>query len=204
MPQPVIEFFYDYASPFSYLANALLPGIAERGNAELRRRPFLLGGVMKATGNSPPMLEPVAEKRAYFGSTMQRWADCYGVPVKMNPHFPITTLVLMRMATAAQLQSDSLFERFHNAVYAAFWTEGLNMGDAEIARQVISNAGLDAAALEARAAEAEVKDALRAATEEAVSRGAFGAPTCFLGEQMFFGADHLPLLEHALQEFRAS
>jgi len=126
------------------------------------------------------------------------------MPVKMNPHFPITTLALMRMATAAQLQSDSLFERFHNAVYAAFWTEGLNMGDAEIARQVISNAGLDAAALEARAAEAEVKDALRAATEEAVSRGAFGAPTCFLGEQMFFGADHLPLLEHALHEFRAS
>src|SRR5258706_14735824 len=97
-----IEFFFDYGSPYSYLANAALPALARRHAAELVYRPMLLGGVFKATGNQSPMQLPVAAKRAYGGVTLRRTAARVGVPIEQNPHFPINTLALMRMAVAAQ------------------------------------------------------------------------------------------------------
>src|SRR5688572_33396328 len=97
MPR-AIEFFFDYCSPYSYLANAVLPDLAKRHAAELVYRPMLLGGVFKATGNQSPMMEPVAAKRAYGGLALQRTAALHGVPFAGNPHFPINTLAIMRSA----------------------------------------------------------------------------------------------------------
>jgi 2-hydroxychromene-2-carboxylate isomerase len=197
MPR-VIEFFYDYGSPYSYLANAVLPDLAKRHAAELVHRPMLLGGVFKATGNQSPMFESVAPKRAYGVRALRRAAAHYGVPFENNPHFPINTLALMRTAVAAQ--QAGVFERFHAAIYPAFWVTGLDLGDAAVVADVLSAAGLDAAQLAEQANRGAVKDELRASTEEAVARGVFGAPSIFFAGELYFGVDHLPFLERALAE----
>ena len=196
-----IELFFDYGSPYSYLACEIVPGLAAEHGAELLLRPMLLGGVFKATGNQSPMFETVEAKRSYGGRQLPRTAALHGVPFASNPHFPINTLELMRLATAAQ--AASVFPAFHAAVLPALWQHGRDLGDAAVRADVMKAAGLDADALVARAASAEAKAALRATTEEAVSRGVFGAPTLFVGDEMFFGVDHLPHLVRALEEASA-
>jgi len=193
-----IEFFFDYGSPYSYLADAVLPDLAQRHAAELVYRPMLLGGVFKATGNQSPMYESVAAKRAYGGVAMRRTAALCGVAVPHNPHFPINTLALMRTAVAAQ--HAGVFAPFHAAVYPAFWVEGRNLGSAEVLAEVLADAKLDAGALAKGAETGPVKDALRATTEEAIARGAFGAPSIFFAGELYFGVDHLPFLERALEQ----
>ena len=192
-----IEFFFDYGSPYSYLANAALPDLARRHAAELVFRPMLLGGVFKATGNQSPMQLAVAAKRAYSGVTLRRTAAYLGVPIESNPHFPINTLPLMRMAVAAQ--HAGVFAPFHAAVYPAFWVKGLDLGNAAVIGDVVAGAGLDAAQLAERAEARAVKDELRATTDEAIARGAFGAPSLFFAGELYFGVDHLPYLERALE-----
>jgi 2-hydroxychromene-2-carboxylate isomerase len=193
-----VEFFFDYGSPFSYLADALLPELAARTGARFEHRPMLLGAVFKATGNRSPMQEPVAAKRSYGALVLRRTAARVGAPFRSNPHFPIDTLLLMRTSVAAMRAGR--FEPFHRAAYPAFWAEARDMGDPDVIAAVADAAGLDGKALVAAAGEDAVKAELRATTEEAVRRGAFGAPTFFVGSEMFFGVDHLPFLEAALAE----
>ena len=195
---PRLEFFFDYGSPYSYLADSRLPALAERTGAELTYRPMLLGGVFKATGNSSPAVEPCDAKRSYGALELRRWVAHLGAPFRGNPHFPINTLLLMRTAVAAQ--HAGVFEPFHRAVYPAFWAEGENLGEPEVVTRVLEKAGLDARALLAGAGDAAVKAELRASTEEAVARGAFGAPTFFVADEMFFGNDRLDFVERALVE----
>lgn len=190
------EFFFDYGSPHSYLADSQLVGLASRTGAEVVHRPMLLGGVFKATGNQSPAFESVEAKRSYGGTVLRRYVSRYGVPFRGNPFFPINTLGLMRGAVAAQRRDE--FAAYHPAVFAAFWVEGLDLGDAEVVARVLAGAGLDAAVLLAAAGDPDVKRALRENTEEAVARGAFGAPTFFVGDEMFFGNDHIPFLEETL------
>jgi 2-hydroxychromene-2-carboxylate isomerase len=123
-------------------------------------------------------------------------AEMYDVPISFNPHFPINTLGLMRLAVAAQ--KEGVFDTFHEATFPAFWQQGLDLGDIAVQSKLLSDAGLDAAALLARAGDDDVKGELRSNTEEAVSRGAFGAPTFFVDGEMFFGVDHLPHLARFL------
>jgi 2-hydroxychromene-2-carboxylate isomerase len=193
---PRLEFFFDYGSPYSYLADSRLPALSERTGAELIYRPMLLGGVFKATGNQSPAVQPCEAKRAYGFLELQRWVAQLGVPFEGNPHFPINTLLLMRTAVAAQ--HAGVFEPFHRAVYPAFWAEGENLGEPEVVGRVVEKAGLDARALLETAGSPDVKAELRAATEEAVARGAFGAPTFFVEGEMFFGNDRLDYVERAL------
>ena len=193
-----LEFFFDYGSPYSYVANAQVEPVCARTGAELVYRPMLLGGVFKATGNRSPAQEPVDAKRRYGGVTLLRYAQEAGVAFRPNPHFPIDTLALMRCAVAAQRRGD--FPVFHRAVYPAFWAQGLNLGERGVLARVLAGAGLDAEALIAAASDPEVKAELRATTEEAVARGAFGAPSFFVGDQLFFGSDHLRFAERALRE----
>ena len=193
---PRLEFFFDYGSPYSYLANSRLPALVGRTGAEVAYRPMLLGGVFKATGNSSPAVEPCEPKRAYGGLELRRWIAHLGVPFGGNPHFPINTLLLMRTAVAAQ--HAGVFEPFHRAVYPAFWAEGENLGEPEVLGRVVEKAGLDARALLEAGGDPEVKAELRSTTEEAVARGVFGAPTFFVEDEMFFGNDRLDFVERAL------
>ncbi len=191
-----LEFYFDYGSPYSYLADTQVEAIARRTGATLVRKPMLLGGVFKATGNHSPAELP--QKSAWSGFDMPLWARHYGVPFQRNPFFPVNTLALMRGAAAAQI--DGSFERYHPAIFKAMWVEGRNLNDIKEVAAVLTAAGLDAGKFGARIQDQDVKDRLKATTEEAVARGVFGAPTCFVDKMMFFGNDRLPFVELALKE----
>jgi 2-hydroxychromene-2-carboxylate isomerase len=185
-----IEFFYDYMSPFSYLADTQLPAIARRTGAEIIYRPLLLGAIMKATGNSGPL--PIQGKAGYNVADFQRWARRYGVPAQFNPHFPFNTIRVLRAAIAAQ-QHDR-FLAFHSAAFRAIWEQGRDLSKEEALRGLLDEAGIDPALLNGD----HIKNQLRANMDEAVSRGAFGAPTFFVNGEMFWGNDRLDFVEEAL------
>lgn len=191
-----IEFFFDVGSPATYLAWTQLPALAKRTQADIRWRPMLLGGVFQATGNSSPAT--VEAKGRYTRSDFQRFAQRYGVTLNHNPYFPINTLQLMRGATAFLGTPD--FERFLDAIFRAIWVDEQDMNQPEVVGHVLARAGFDPAAVLQRINDPQVKEQLKSTTAEAVQRGVFGAPTCFVGDQMFFGQDRLEWVEAALAE----
>jgi 2-hydroxychromene-2-carboxylate isomerase len=193
-----VEFFFDFGSPASYLAWTQLPAICRAAGATLAYRPMLLGGVFQATGNASPVTVPA--KGRYMLVDLARSALRYGVPLRFNPHFPINTLTLMRGAIGLQMRDPARFDAYVTTVFNAMWVDGLHMGDPGVVAEVLGRAGFDARSLLELAADPAVKDALKSATEEAVRRGAFGAPTMFVGDQMFFGQDRLDFVSDALAQ----
>jgi 2-hydroxychromene-2-carboxylate isomerase len=190
-----LEFYFDYGSPYSYLADTQVEAIAKRAGATLQRKPMLLGGVFKATGNASPMT--VAPKSKWSAFDMPMWARHYGVPFNPNPHFPVNTLALMRGAAAAEI--DGVFGTYHPAMYRAMWVDGRNLNDIKEVAAVLTAAGLDAQKFGQRIQDQDVKDRLKETTDVAVARGVFGAPTMFVEDKMFFGNDRLPFVELALK-----
>ncbi|MCJ1883316.1 2-hydroxychromene-2-carboxylate isomerase [Pseudomonas sp. LA21] len=191
-----VEFYFDFGSPTTYLAYTQLPKICAETGAELVYRPVLLGGVFQATGNASPIAIPA--KGRYTLIDMLRFARRYGVPLKMNPHFPINTLTLMRAAAGIQMRQPERFEALLACVFKGMWVDALNLGDPAVLGPLLAEAGFDPQALLALTAEQEVKDALKANTEAAIKRGMFGAPTMFVGDEMFFGQDRLDFVREAL------
>lgn len=195
MAAPTVEFFFDYVSPYSYLADTQVARVCADAGATLVHRPFFLGGVMKSAGNQPPGV--VAAKARYMLADLERWSAAYGVPLRFAPRFPQNTLRAMRVALAAQ--DAGVFDAYHRAAFRAVWAEGRDLGDEADLAAVIAGAGLAPGRLLAAGAEADVKDRLRRQTDEAVERGAFGAPTFFVGDAMFFGNDRLEQLADHLR-----
>lgn len=191
-----VEFYFDFGSPTSYLAYTQLPAICAEAGAELVYRPVLLGGVFQATGNASPIAIPA--KGRYTLIDISRFARRYGVPMKMNPHFPINTLTLMRAATGIQLRQPERFEAFLACVFKGMWVDALNLGDPAVLGPLLAEAGFDPQALLALTADQAIKDALKANTDAAIKRGMFGAPTMFVGNEMFFGQDRLDFVREAL------
>ena len=193
-----IEFYFDFGSPTAYLAYTQLPKIARECGAGIVWRPMLLGGVFKGAGNQSPVL--VALKGVWMWGDMERWARRYGVPLLKNPHFIINTLTLMRIAVGLQMRQPDLFQRYVDAMFHAMWVEPRNLGDAAVVADTLQKAGFDAPALAALAADPEVKAKLIDVTDDAVKRGVFGAPTMFVGSDMFFGQDRLEFVREALSK----
>jgi 2-hydroxychromene-2-carboxylate isomerase len=194
-----VEFHFDFGSPNAYLSHKVIPQIAQRTGATFVYVPVLLGGVFKMTNNRSPMeaFAGIGNKLAYEHKEMQRFIARHGVArFAMNPHFPVNTLLVMRGAIAAEMAGVST--RYVDAVFAAMWEDGRKMDDPEVARDVLDAAGLDGVALLARTQEAGVKERLMANTKSSVQRGAFGSPTFFVGDEMFFGKDRLGDVEAAL------
>ncbi len=192
---PALEFYFDYGSPYSYLADSQVEAIARHSGASLVRKPMLLGGVFKSTGNASPMT--IALKAKWATTDLPMWARHYRVPFRPNPFFPVNTLALMRGAAAAQI--DGVFEKYHPAMFRAMWVDGRNLNDMKEVAGVLTAAGLDAQKFGQRIQDQDVKDRLKATTDEAVARGVFGAPTSFVDGRMFFGNDRLPFVEMALK-----
>jgi 2-hydroxychromene-2-carboxylate isomerase len=188
-----IEFLFDVGSPTTFLAHRRLPAIAARTGAQIDYIPVLLGGIMKATGNAPPGL--VAARGRWMGIDMGRYARREGITLNMNPDFPINTMPMMRMLTAARGTAD--FMPLLETLFVAMWEAPRNMADPAVLAATLAAAGFDPAVWQERANDAEVKAALVKATEYAVSRGAFGAPTFFVGDEFFFGQDRLDWVEDA-------
>lgn len=193
-----VEFFFDFGSPTSYLAWTQLPAICSETGATLVYRPMLLGAVFKSTGNASPATVPA--KGRYMDADMARYARRYGVTLATNPHFPIITLALMRAATGVQMMMPERFDDFLKGVFKAMWIDALNLNDPAVTASALKQAGFEPAGIMALVNSAEVKDRLRATTDEAVARGVFGAPTMFVGKEMFFGQDRLEFVREALQQ----
>jgi 2-hydroxychromene-2-carboxylate isomerase len=192
-----VTFYFDVGSPAAYLAWTQLPRIAQETGAVVIDQPILLGGVFQATGNRSPMEVPAKGK--YMSADLQRHAQRYGVPYQHNPHFPINTLMLMRGAVALQMREPQRLHPYLDAVFRAIWVDQQNMNVPGTVAAVLQQAGFDAAALLALTSEPEVKERLKTATQEAVARGVFGAPTFFVEGRMYWGQDRLDFVKEALQ-----
>lgn len=191
-----VDFFFDVGSPASYLAWTQLPGMCESHGAELVYRPMLLGGVYQATGNASPATIPV--KGRYVQMDYERHSRRYGVPFKENKHFPIITLFLMRAVTGVQLRRPEQLQQLLGCVFKALWIDALNLNEPQLTADILKAGGFDPAEIERLTQDPETKAALKATTEEAVKRGVFGAPTIFVGDQMFFGQDRMDFVREAL------
>ncbi len=180
-----IEFFYDFGSPAAYLAWTQLERL--EAASEVAMRPFLLGGVFKATGNASPVMVPAKGK--WMTQDLRRWAKRYGAPLRFPKDFPLNTLLLMRGAAA--LEGDPRYRAYVKAIFEAVFGRGEAMNDPAVVAATLKSAGFDPAEMLAKTEDAAVKDRLKASTEEAVSRGAFGAPCFFVGDEMHFGNDRV-------------
>jgi len=186
------QFLFDVGSPNAYLSHEAIPAIERRIGVSFDYVPVLLGGIFKATNNRSPAetLAGVRNKREFHDIETQRFLKRFQVtPYVWNPHFPVNTLNLMRAAIAAQL--DGVFMPYVEAAFFHMWREPKKMDDPEIAVAALNSSGLDGAKLFARAQEPEVKAKLLENTRDAVERGAFGSPTFFVGNEMFFGKEQL-------------
>ncbi|WP_455827597.1 2-hydroxychromene-2-carboxylate isomerase [Pseudomonas graminis] len=191
-----LEFFFDLGSPATYLAYTQLPALCAATGAQLVYQPMLLGGVFKATGNASPITVPA--KGRYLFEDLTRYAKRYNVALKFNPNFPINTLVLMRAITGVQLHQPQRFDALVDCLFRALWVEGRHLGDPAVVAKVLTEHGFDPEQVLALANDERVKAALKEKTEQAVQRGVFGAPSMFVGNQLFFGQDRLEFVREAL------
>ncbi|ETF06264.1 DSBA oxidoreductase [Pseudomonas moraviensis R28-S] len=193
-----VEFYFDLGSPTTYLAHTQLAKICADTQSELIYIPMLLGGVFKATGNASPAMIPA--KGRYMFQDLDRFAKRYGVQLRFNPHFPINTLILMRAVTGMQMHQPQRFAEFVDCLFKALWVEGRNLNDPQTVAAVLTENGFDPQAIMALTNDESVKAALKENTEAAIKRGVFGAPSMFIGDQLFFGQDRLDFVEEALRQ----
>lgn len=193
-----VEFQFDFGSPNAYLAHRVIPQIEARTGATFVYTPVLLGGLFKLTNNQSPMMAfaGIPNKVAYENLEMRRFIAQHDIPFQMNPHFPVNTLLLMRMATAAAI--DGGLPEYVETAYTLMWQNPKKMDDPQIVATELTAAGIDAERLMKRAQEDEVKQRLMATTEAAAKRGAFGSPTFFVGDDIYFGKNTLREIEDRL------
>ncbi|HEX4533517.1 MAG TPA: 2-hydroxychromene-2-carboxylate isomerase [Rhizomicrobium sp.] len=190
------EFLFDFASPNAYLAHKVIPQIEQRTAAKFEYTPVLLGGIFKATGNQSPVMAfaGIKNKPEYERLEMLRFIRRHRLTkFEMNPHFPVNTLTLMRIAIAAK--NAGVLPAYVDAAFHHMWEAGRKMDDSDVIRAALGESGLDADALMAAAQTPDVKQALIHNTESAVARGAFGIPTFFVGDEIFFGKNTLADVE---------
>jgi 2-hydroxychromene-2-carboxylate isomerase len=194
-----VEFHFDFGSPNAYLAHRVIPAIEARTGARFRYVPVLLGGVFKATGNRSPTeaFAGIRNKPAYERLETERFVRRYGIEgFVRNPFFPVNTLAMMRGAAAAEI--DGGLERYVNAMFHHMWEAPKKLDEPEVLRDALIASGLDPAAVLARTQDPAVKARLIANTEMSVARGAFGSPTFFVGDAIYFGKDRLRDVEEAI------
>jgi 2-hydroxychromene-2-carboxylate isomerase len=196
-----VEFQFDFGSPNAYLAELALPAIERRTGVKFEYVPVLLGGIYKATNNMSPAesLRGIKNKPEYQALETQRFIRRHNVTkFRQNPFFPVNTLMLMRGAVAARF--EGVFEPYFRAAYLHMWEEPKKMDDVEVFRGAFKSSGIDIDRLIARAQHDDVKKRLIELTTDAVNRGAFGSPTFFVGNEMFFGKDQLRDVEESIIE----
>ncbi len=205
MAEPVIEFFFDCSSPWTYLAFTAVQPLAKELGARLQWRPFLVGGVFNTVNPSvyASREHPVPAKQAYMRKDLADWARLQGLEIVFPPRiFPVNSVKAMR--GCLWLEPQGKLVPFARAVFAAYWGRDIDISQDAALAEICAGLGVDSAAFFAGIAEPGIKDKLRANTEELIARGGFGTPTMFLdGEDMYFGNDRLPLLRAALLRRRA-
>ena len=194
-----VDFIFDFASPNAYLVHKIVPEIEARTGSTFNYIPCLLGGIFKATGNQAPMIAfgGIKNKPEYDAIEMQRFITRHNLTgFKMNPHFPVISLMLVRGALVAE--RDGYLMKYIDAMVDAMWEQGLKLDDAEVLHKALADAGLDADKIMSDMGDEAIKAKLLENTNAAVERGAFGIPTFFVGEEMFFGKERLGQVEELL------
>jgi 2-hydroxychromene-2-carboxylate isomerase len=198
-----VEFHFDFGSPNAYLAHLVIPEIERRTGVEFEYVPILLGGVFKLTNNRSPAesLVGIKNKPDYEQLEMSRFIRRHRITrFRPNPFFPVNTLTLMRGAIAAR--SLGVFDRYVDEIFRHMWADPKKMDDPNVFRAALEESGLDGERFLALVQTREVKDELLANTERSVERGTFGAPTFFVGDEIFFGKDRLRDVEERILELR--
>ena len=194
-----VDFYFDFASPNAYLSHQVVPGIEERKGTKFNYIPVLLGGIFKATNNKPPMeaFFGILNKNEYQSVEMKRFQERYGIDkFKMNPHFPVMSLQIIRGAVGAQ--QDGYLDKYIDEVLKHMWEEPKKMDDPEVIKEAFTESGFDADRLMNQMQDPDIKAQLIENTEKAVKRGTFGIPTFFVGDDIYFGKDTLWQVEEAL------
>ena len=190
----VIDFYFDYGSPATYLAWTQIYKIVEEADANLNMIPMLLGGVFKETGNASPATVPAKSK--WMGADLRMYAKNYNVEFNSNSFFPINTLNLMRGAIAAQ--KLDIFENYSNTIFKGIWVKDLNLGDLEVLKDYLEKSGIPADEVFKLCQDQEIKNELITNTQEAVSKGIFGAPSFIIDGILIFGQDRLHFVKDLL------
>ena len=196
-----VDFYFDFASPNAYLSHQVVPGIEERTGTKFNYIPVLLGGIFKATNNKPPMeaFFGILNKNEYQSVEMKRFQERHGIDkFKMNPHFPVMSLQIIRGAVGAQ--QDGYLDKYIDEVLKHMWEEPKKMDDPEVIKEAFTESGFDADRLMNQMQDPEIKAQLIENTEKAVKRGTFGIPTFFVGDDIYFGKDTLWQVEEALDK----
>jgi 2-hydroxychromene-2-carboxylate isomerase len=194
-----VEFHFDFGSPNAYLSHLVLPEIEQRTGVKFEYVPILLGGVFKLTNNRSPAesLVGIKNKPEYERLEMNRFLRRHGITrFQSNPFFPVNTLMLMRGAIAAQ--SLGVFERYVDEMYRHMWADPKKMDDPNVLRAALDESGLASERFFELVQTQEIKDQLLQNTQRSVERGTFGAPTFFVGEEIFFGKDRLRDVEELI------
>lgn len=188
-----VDFFFDLSSPYSYLAATQMHTLGERSGASVTWKPMVLGAVFKAAGNEMPARVPA--KGRWMGLDLQRWAEHYGVPFRFSSHFPVNAIKAMRLVLVDHARGSEVAL----AAFRALWAEDRDITQEAELRRIAEMGGLDPATALTAIEEPAIKDRLRANTDEAITRGAFGAPTFLVGDELFWGNDRLHFVEAALR-----
>jgi len=194
-----VDFYFDFASPNAYLSHQVVPGIEERTGTKFNYIPVLLGGIFKATNNKPPMeaFFGILNKNEYQSVEMKRFQERHGIDkFKMNPHFPVMSLQIIRGAVGAK--QDGYLDKYIDEVLKHLWEEPKKMDDPEVIKEAFTESGFDADRLMNQMQDPDIKAQLIENTENAVKRGTFGIPTFFVGDDIYFGKDTLWQVEEAL------
>jgi 2-hydroxychromene-2-carboxylate isomerase len=203
--KPTVEFLFDFGSPNAYLAHKVIPEIEARTGVRFQYVPILLGGIFKLTNNRSPVetLAGIKNKREFTDLEVERFIRKHNITdFRPNPHFPVITLRLMRAAIAAEM--DGVFAAYCKAAFHHMWEEPKKMDDPAVVREALLSSDLDGDRLITRTQDADVKNRLMENTHAAVDRGAFGAPSFFVGNEMFFGKDQLRDIEEEILKQKVS
>ncbi len=195
-----IEFIFDFGSPNAYLVHKVISDVEARVGARITYVPALLGGIFKATGNASPMvtMAGIKNKSEYANLETERFIARHNLTdvFKFNPNFPVNSLLMMRVATAAR-NTPELYHQVIHCLFDAMWLEPKKMDSPEVIAEVLTQAGLPAQQLLDAAAMPENKQALINTTQSVVARGVFGSPSFFVGSELYFGKDKLRDVEEA-------
>jgi 2-hydroxychromene-2-carboxylate isomerase len=185
-----VRFYFDVVCPYAYLGSTQIERVAREAGASIAWRPLLLGAVFKNIGSpTVPIFEHSEVRRRYIFRDFQHWADHWGVPFRFPSRFPMNTVAALRTVLAA---AEPERPRLTHALFGAYWADDRDIGDKAVLAELCG------AALVERIEDPQVKAALRANTDEAVARGAFGVPSFFVDDQLIFGQDRLDFLAAAL------
>ena len=195
-----LDFYFDCSSPWTYLAFHAIQPLAAETNADIAWNPILVGGVFNAVNQTvyDSRTKPNPRKQAYMLKDLADWARFYGLGIVFPPKvFPVNSVKCMRGAFVA-LDEGKLVP-YSTAAFEAYWGDDLDISRDEVLAEIAITAGLERQRFLAGIETDACKARLRASTDELIARGGFGSPTIFVGDDMFFGNDRLPLIRAALE-----